>query len=167
MYIYRASNCYFSRCFGIHTRFFDIDLVRVRAGRVNFGQPSSLTLIKRITAKMSTAVTIKATKRIPGLESEVPCKVSRSCFCWRKMCNSRESGRCSYYNYLYCSNTFYLEYISYARVNNRVIDIKVIKFFKFSRFFSGNKISSLIYCRRLKNLFSNCLNIRYGKYKTN
>lgn len=35
-----------------------------RAGRANFGQPSSLTLIKRITAKMSIAVTIKATERV-------------------------------------------------------------------------------------------------------
>lgn len=129
------SSYYCSRCFWIHTRFLDIDLVRDRAGRVNFGQPSSLTLIKRITAKMSTAVTIKATKRIPGLESEVPCKIPRSCFCWRKMCNSREWTLQLLQLSLLFEYFLYLEYISCTRVNNRVIDIKVIKFFKFSRFF--------------------------------
>lgn len=57
-----------------NARFLDIDLAR--AGRMNFGQPLSWTLIKRITAKMTIAVTIKGTKRPFRLEtSEFPCGI--------------------------------------------------------------------------------------------
>lgn len=76
MDIYWASGCYFSRCFGIQCEVLRHRSRSARAGRVNFGQPLSLTLIKRITAKMTIVVTIKGTKRPLRLKSEIPCKTS-------------------------------------------------------------------------------------------
>ena len=141
-------------------RFPDIDLALSGvggAGRVNFGQPSSLTLIKRITAKMSILVTIKAIKCALGLERSSPVyKVSLALAKWfllaRKM-RKRVWGYCSY-TAVISWNIYFMFY----NVNNLAIDaLRLISNFSSLEFaiqelFPRNKISPLIFARLKKKL---------------